>query len=88
MITLIMTAALTFAPGDKIVWGDKITNSSDLELNGKYQCKGLVIKQDGKLLHIKGVCQAALGQDKDKKMVYIPVLVDDYITTEDVKRAD
>lgn len=85
MINLILASVLSFSPGDKIVWGDKISNSSETQLNGQYQCKGLVIKQDGKLLHVKGMCYAPLGKDIDKKIVYIGVDIDDYITTEDVK---
>lgn len=85
MISLFVTVALTFSPGDKILWGDKITNASNKELNNTFSCSGLVIKQDHKLLHVKGTCNVALGEDTDNRMVYIPMQIDDYITTEEVK---
>lgn len=75
-----------FSPGDKISWGEYITNSTNNEQNDRYQCIGLVIKQDEKLLHVKGSCVVPMHKDKKtNKVIYMYFQTDDYITVDDVK---
>lgn len=69
---------LKFTPGDKILWGDKLDD-------GQYACKGLVIKQDGKLLHVDGVCHVYISTSSSGKKQYLSFAVNGYITTKDVK---
>ncbi len=70
MNSLILTLAIVL----NIRPGDKIIWGDNSN------CKGIVLSVNEKLLKVKGVCQVPLTEDST-----IPVLVEDYISTDDVK---